>query len=137
MDKVTRIVAAALVASGVAYATPAFSVQTTAEEFVLGLSSDFSAGNHAQILVKLQELKQLGFEGILFDNQIVSIDRLIALLNDVQNGVLPSDQVAASLLAHLQQASLVSFVGSGIVVSSADLSTQGAAGSIFPAGSAG
>ena len=136
MDKISKIVAAALMASGFAYVAPALAVDTTAEEFVVALSSDFSQGDHALVLAKLNELKGLGFEGILFDDdQMISIDQLIALLGDIQNGTQSGAGVAALLLAYLQDAGRVRFVAGGIFVDVADLNVG--TGSVFPAGSAG
>jgi hypothetical protein len=138
MDKISKIIAAAMMASGFAYVTPALAVDTTAEEFVIALSSDFSQGDHALVLAKLTELKSLGFDGIMFDNdQIVSIDDLIALLEAVQNGTQSGSAVAAMLLAYLRDADLVRFVMGGLYATVADLNVGTVPGSIFPAGSAG
>lgn len=134
--KIGRIAAAALIASGMTYASPALAVDTTAEDFVVGLSSDFSRGDLTTVLAKLEELKRLGLEGILFDNQMVSIDQLIALLTSVQQGDLSGAGVAAILLAHVDDADLVRFVNGGIFATTADLNV-GVPGSVFPAGSAG
>lgn len=138
MDKISRIAAAALVASSLAYATPALAVQTTAEDFVIGLSSDFSAENLSAVILKLEELKRLGFEGILFGTvQMVTVDKLIELLTDVQEGDLSGARVAATLLGYLEEADSARFVMGGIFATTADLNLGGEGGSIFPAGSAG
>jgi hypothetical protein len=138
MDKIHKIAAAALFASGVAIVTPALAVQTTAENFVGALSSDFSRGNLGTALAKLSELKRLGITGIMFDRQQVSVDQLIALLTDIQAGNTTGSQVSASLLAYLQDANSIRFVKDGVLVAVADLNVTGAAlGTQFPAGSAG
>jgi hypothetical protein len=138
MDKIHKIAAAALFASGVAIVTPALAVQTTAENFVGALSSDFSRGNLGTALAKLSELKRLGITGIMFDRQQVSVDQLIALLTDIQAGNTTGSQVSASLLAYLQDANSIRFVKDGVLVVVADLNVTGAAlGTQFPAGSAG
>jgi hypothetical protein len=138
MDKISRIIAAAMMASGFAYVAPALAVDTTAEEFVVALSGDFSQGDHALALAKLDELKSLGFDGIMFDNdQIISIDQLIALLGDIQNGTHSGSAVAEMLLAYIRDADLVRFVRGGIYTTVADLDVGTVPGSVFPAGSAG
>ena len=135
MDKASRIAAAALLAASIGYATPAFSVQTTAEAFMRSLSSDFAGGDLGGVLAKLDELKSLGFEGIMVDDEIVSLSRLLDLLAKVRAGNLDPDRVAAQLLAVLQGASEVRFIVGDIRVNSVDLG--GGGGSVFPAGSAG
>ncbi len=138
MDKVSRIAAAALLASSLAYATPTFAVQTTAEDFLVGLSADFSSGNYQTVVAKLEELKGLGFEGFIFGTmQMITIDELIALLNQVQGGDLAGASVAAAFLAYLDSAESVRFVMGGMFTTTADLNVGTTAGSIFPAGSAG
>ena len=138
MDKINRIVAAALLASSMAAVTPALAVDTTAEDFVVGLSSDFSQGDLATVLAKLNELKRLRFEGIMFDHdQMISVDRLIALLTAVQGGSTSGASVAASLLAYVQAADVVRFIMGGIYMTAADLNVGAVPGSVFPAGSAG
>lgn len=137
MDKINRIAAAALLASTMAYATPALSVDTSAEQFVIGLSGDFSQGNLTNVLAKLDELKRLGFEGVMFDDdQMVSVNALIDLLGDVQQGEVAGERVAATLLAYLNAADEVRFVMGGIFTTAADLNA-GVEGSTFPAGYAG
>jgi hypothetical protein len=137
MDKINRIAAAALLASTMAYATPALSVDTSAEQFVIGLSGDFSQGNLTNVLAKLDELKRLGFEGVMFDDdQMVSVNALIDLLGDVQQGEVAGERVAATLLAYLNEADEVRFVMGGIFTNVADLNA-GVEGSTFPAGYAG
>lgn len=137
MDKVSRIVAAALLASAFAYNVPAFAVQTTAEDFVAGLSSDFSKGDIDRAIAKLNELKRLGFEGIMFDGEMVSVDQMLALLADVQSGAVSGEQAAATLLAYLNASAGARFVMGGVLVTVADLNAGAGAGTIFPAGSAG
>jgi hypothetical protein len=138
MDKISRIVAAAMFASSIAYITPALAVETTAEDFVVALSTDFSQGDFAAALAKVQELKSLGFTGIMFDSeQLISVDKLIELLTAVQNGELSGASVAASLLAYLQAADYTRFIMGGIITQTADLNGGVAPGSVFPAGSAG
>ena len=138
MDKISRIVAAAMFASGIAYVTPALAVDTTAEDFVVALSTDFSQGDLAAALAKLQELKSLGFDGIAFDTgQMITVDTLIALLTAVQNGEQSAASVAATLLAYVQAADTIRFLNGGIFTQTADLNAGVAPGSVFPAGSAG
>jgi hypothetical protein len=138
MDKISRIAAAALLASSMSYAAPAFAVDTTAEDFVVALSADFSSGDLARILAKLQELQRLGLDGILFDNdQFVSIEKLVALLSDVQDGDLTGAGVAATLLAFVEAADEVRFIDGGVFMTTADIGEDLPAGSVFPAGYAG
>jgi hypothetical protein len=138
MDKISRIAAAALLASSMSYAAPAFAVDTTAEDFVVALSADFSTGDLGRILAKLQELQRLGLDGILFDNdEFVSVEKLIALLGDVQDGDLTGAGVAATLLAYIEQSDQVRFIDGGVYMNTADLGDGAPAGSVFPAGSAG
>ena len=138
MDKISRIVAAAMFASSIAYVTPALAVDTTAEDFVVALSTDFSQGDLAAALAKLQELKSLGFDGIAFDTgQMITVDTLIALLTAVQNGEQSAASVAATLLAYVQAADTIRFLNGGIFTQTADLNAGVAPGSVFPAGSAG
>ena len=139
MDKISKIAAAALLASSIAYVSPALAVDTTAEDFVVALSSDFSQGDLATIQSKLNEMKRQGFDGVMFDNdQMVSIDRLLALLADVQAGGVSGDRVAATLLAYLRAADRVRFIMGGIYAATADLGTgEPGVGTSFPAGSAG
>lgn len=138
MDKISRIVAAALLASSIASVTPAVAVDTTASDFVVALSSDFSSGDVTTIQAKLAELQRLGIEGIMVDDEMMSVERLIALLNDVQNGSVAGSRVGASLLAAISSAVNVRFINGGIYSQTADL-TVGTVpdGSVFPAGSAG
>ena len=138
MDKISRIVAAAMFASSIAYVTPALAVDTTAESFVVALSTDFSQGDLAAALAKLNELKSLGFDGIVFDtDQMISVDGLIALLTAVQNGEQSAASVAATLLAYVQNADSIRFLNGGIFTQTADLNAGVLPGSVFPAGSAG
>jgi hypothetical protein len=138
MDKVSRIVAAALLASTMAYSAPAFAVDTTAEEFVVSLSADFSRGDLATVQAKLQELQALGLDGIRFDGVLmISIEQLIALLNQVQAGSISGATAASTLLAYVEGADVVVFVNGGIVMTIADLNVGTVPGSVFPAGSAG
>lgn len=138
MDKISRIVAAALLASSIAAVTPAIAVDTTASDFVVALSSDFSSGDLTTIQAKLTELQRLGIEGIMVDDEMISVERLLALLNDVQGGSLTGNRVAASLLAAINSALDVRFINGGIYSTTADLSVGAVPqGSVFPAGSAG
>ena len=141
MDKISKIVAAALLASAISHTVPAIAATTTAEQFVLGLSSDFSDNDLTTIIAKLNELKQLGFEGILFDtDQMVSVDQLLLYLNGVQSGQQNGDGVAAMLLAWLEDSDVVRFIGGGTASQTADLTVDVAStgpGFVFPAGSAG
>ena len=137
MDKVSRIAAAALIASTMAVTSPAFAVETTAEDFVASLSTDFSRGDYATVLAKLNELQRLGLDGIVFDDQMISIEQLIALLNQVQAGGVSGANAAATLLAYLDAAAQVRFVNGGILTTTADIGPAGGFGSVFPAGSAG
>lgn len=121
-----------------AFTSPSLAVETTANDFIAGLSSDLGSGNLAAAIAKLEELKQLGFEGILFDtNQLLSVDELIALLTQIQQGDLTGANVAAMLLAYLEGADTVRFVMGGILTTTADLNVGTSGTSIFPAGSAG
>lgn len=137
MDKISRIVAAALLASSIASVTPAVAVDTTASDFVVALSSDFSSGDLVTIQAKLAELQRLGIEGIMVDDEMMSVERLLALLNEVQNGSLAGSRVAASLLAAINSAVNVRFINGGIYSLTADLNVGTVPGSVFPAGSAG
>ncbi len=138
MDKVTKIAAAALVAGSLAWVSPAFTAQTTAEDFVIGLSSDFQNNDVATVLAKLQELQSLGFEAVVIGGQRIPIEELLALLNDVRNGTSDGAAVAAMLLAYLSQPGEARFVQGGVLLTSADLNVTGAPpGTVFPAGSAG
>ena len=135
MDKTGRIVAAALLAASITHVTPAFSVQTTAENFVRDLSSDFAVGDLGGAEAKLQGLKSQGFEGVLVDRQIMRLGRLMEILAQVRSGDLDADRVAAKLLQIIRGASQVRFIAGDIKVGSVDL--DGDNGTLFPAGSAG
>ncbi len=138
MDKVSRIVAAAIFASSIAAVTPALAVDTTAEDFVIGLSSNFSQGDLDVIFSKLTELKRLNFEGVMFDSdEMVSIDRLLALLEEVKAGGTSGGNVSATLLALVRAADQIRFVKGGIFMTVADLNFGTGSGNVFPAGSAG
>lgn len=141
MDKISKIVAAAILASAISHAAPAIAATTTAEQFVVGLSSDFSDRDYTTIVAKLNELKQLGFEGILFDtDQMVSIDQLLLWLQAAQNGQQDAAGIAAMLLAWLEDSEIVRFIGGGTASQTADLTVDVASsgpGLVFPAGSAG
>lgn len=136
MDKTARIVAAALFAAGLAQATPALSVETTAEAFVRGLSSDFAVGNFGGVQSKLDDLKNSGFEGIIADNQRVTLARLMEILGKVRAGSVDPDQIAAQLNSVIAHANQVRFIVGDIKVGSADFD-KGTQGTMFPAGSAG
>ncbi len=145
MDKTARIVAAALFAAGLTQATPALSVQTTAQSFMQGLSSDFAAGNYGGVQAKLDSLKNSGFQGIIIDNQMVSVARLSQILGQARLGNIDPDKVAAQLRELVAHAGDVRFIVGDVRVGSADLrngnngnqGNQGSQGSVFPAGSAG
>jgi hypothetical protein len=136
VDKTARIVAAALFAAGLAQATPALSVETTAEAFMRGLSSDFAVGNFGGVQSKLDDLKNSGFEGVIADNQRVTLARLTELLGKVRAGSVDPDQIAAKLNSAIAHADRVRFIVGDIKVGSADLN-NGTPGAMFPAGSAG
>ncbi len=138
MDKVSRIVAAALLASTMAYTAPALAVDTTAEDFVVSLSADFSRGDLATVQAKIQELQALGLDGIRFDGVLmISIEQLMALLGQVQSGDVSGSTASSTLLNYVESADDVAFVNGGIVMATADLGVGGVPGSVFPAGSAG
>lgn len=137
MDKISKIVAAALFASSIATVTPALAVDTSAREFTIALSADFSNSNYATIQAKLAELQQAGIEGILVDDEMISIARLMQLLNDVQAGNVAPGSAAATLLAAVTNSEVVRFITGGIYSETADLNVGVPAGSVFPAGSAG
>lgn len=137
MDKISRIVAAALFASGIATVTPALAVDTTAKDFTIALSGDFSNGDYGTIQAKLSELQLVGIEGILVDDEMISLSRLMQLLADVQAGNVAPGSAAASLLAAVTDSEVVRFINGGIYTDTADLSVGVPAGSVFPAGSAG
>ena len=134
MDKAARIVAAALFAASISYATPALSVQTTAEQFLRGLSSDLAIGDVTGAQTKLSGLQSLGFEGVLVDDTIVYIARMLDLLAQIQSGNLNAAQVAASLNELMAIATHFRFIVGDIRVGSVDLGDD--SGTVFPAGSA-
>jgi hypothetical protein len=135
VDKTARIVAAALLAASITHVTPALSAQTTAEGFVRELSSDFARGDLGGAQSLLEQLKNHGFEGVLVDDQIVSVARLMDLLAQVRSGNLDPDRVAAKLLEIIRGAAQVSFIAGNMTVGSVDLDDNN--GTVFPAGSAG
>jgi hypothetical protein len=142
MDKVEKIIAAALVAASMSQATPALSAVTTAEEFVQGLSADFTASNYASIRAKLDGLNRQGFEGVRVDDvmagesvrsSLISIARLVELLSEVQANRLDSRAVAAALQRAIEGAENVVFLAGSYQATYAD--PEGT-GTVFPAGSA-
>ncbi len=101
-----------------------------------GLSSDFAVGNFGSVQSKLDDLKKSGFEGIMADNQKVTLARLTEILGQVRAGNVNSDRVAAQLHQIIAHAARVRFIVGDIRVGSADLD-KGVPGAMFPAGSAG
>jgi hypothetical protein len=137
VDKTAKIVAAALFAAGLTQVTPALAVQTTADGFMQGLSSDFAMGNLGGVQAKLDDLKNSGFEGIVADNQKVTLARLIEILGQVQAGNVSGGKVAAKLEQIIAHAEQVRFLVGDIRLGSANLGGGPAHGAMFPAGSAG
>jgi hypothetical protein len=134
MNKVSKIALAAAFAAGLAVTTPALAVYTTATDFVAGLSADFVNGDLASIESKLMEVAAQGFEGVLVDGQLMSMDRLRGLLAEVRSGERSARQVAAALADLLSDARYVAFVRGDMRVGGLDVG--GAGGAEFPAGSA-
>ena len=134
MNRVSKIALAAALTAGLA-TTPAMAVETTARDFVAGLSSDFAAGDLTSVQVKLNQLSQQGFEGIKVDIKMVTLARLMTLLGDVRQGGLDGVRVAASLDKLLQTSVKLRFIFGDVQVNTVDIG-GGGGGAQFPAGSA-
>lgn len=133
MNKVSKITLAAALAASLVYATPSLAVQTTAKDFVEGLSVDFAAGDWMVIAAKLSQISEQGLNGILVDGQLMTLARLMDVLAEARQGDLSGDRVAATLRQLLRRASYVVFVSGDARTETANLDEGGAE---FPAGSA-
>ncbi len=132
MNKVSKIALAVALTASLAHVTPAMAVEITARDFFAGLSLDFAAGDLTSVEIKLNQLSEQGFEGIMVDGQLVSVARLVAMLGDVHKGGLDGDHAAASLDKLLQTASRLQFIFGDVRVATVNIE----GGSQFPAGSA-
>ncbi len=133
MNKTSKIALAAALAASLGYATPTLALQTTARDFVDGLSADFANGNLTSVEVKLGQISSQGFEGILIDDELMSLGRLMEILAGVQEGQLDADRVAARLRNVVRTSTTVRFIYGDVRVEVVDLDSD----SQFPAGSAG